>query len=106
MIVAPTSFFDAVAPFGDYNGHYLRDVAAYQAGVGLALLASIWLRALRPGAVAALLGSTALHAINHIADRSAIAGSSADSVEALLVLMSALLAAWLLRATLGEARNN
>lgn len=100
MVAGPNSFFEQIAPFGNYNGHYLRDVAAFQAGIGLALLASIWVRALRPGAVCALLAATALHAVNHIADINAIEGSNADLVDAILVTLTALVAGWLLKAVL------
>ncbi len=100
MVAAPGSFFENIGPFGPYNAHYLRDVAAFQAGIGLALLASIWLRALRPGAVCALLAASALHAVNHIADLNAVANSNADLIDAVLVTLTAIVAAWLLKATL------
>lgn len=99
MLLAPRSFFDQIGPFGAYNVHYLRDVAAFQGGIGIALIASLRLRALRPGAVCALFGATALHAINHIVDISAVPGSNADLADALLVTLSSLVAGWLLWAT-------
>lgn len=101
MVVAPRSFFANIGPFGVFNGHYLRDVAAFQAGIGAALLASIWLRELRSGAVAALLGATALHTFNHWVDvRAAHAGSNADVVDAVLLTCTTLLVAWLFASTL------
>jgi hypothetical protein len=78
MVVAPHSFFDNLGPFGVYNGHYLRDAAAFTGGLGLALGASLRWAALRAGVVAATAGATGLHAINHWVDVSdAHAGSSA-----------------------------
>src|SRR3954467_11624064 len=71
IVLAPHSFFDNAGPFGAYNSHYLGDVAAFQGGMGLALLASLWLpalRALRAGALAVTAAATGLHAINHWID--------------------------------------
>lgn len=101
MVAAPTSFFNNIGPFGIYNGHYLRDVAAFQAGIGVALLSSIWMHALRPGAVCALLAASVLHGANHFADLNAANnGSHADVVDAIAISLSVLVAAWLFAATL------
>lgn len=101
MLAAPHSFFEQIGPFGPYNGHYLRDVAAFQAGIGIALLTSIWVRALRPGAVFALLAASALHAINHFADIDAANGNSnADIIDAISISLTVIVIAWLLAATL------
>lgn len=101
MVAAPTSFFNNIGPFGGYNGHYLRDVAAFQAGIGVALLASIWVRALRPGAVCALLAASALHGINHFVDINAANGQShAGIVDAFAIASTVLIAGWLLVASL------
>jgi hypothetical protein len=101
MLTAPSSFFAHIGPFGPYNGHYLRDVAAFQAGIGIALLASVWMRPLRPGAVCALLAASALHAINHFADINAANGNSnADVADAIMITLSVLVLAWLFAASL------
>lgn len=101
MIAAPQSFFTHIGPFGPFNGHYLRDVAAFQAGIGLALLASVWVRPLRPGAVCALLAASALHGINHFVDINAANGdSSADVIDAISITLSVFVIAWLFAATL------
>ncbi|MBI2691866.1 MAG: hypothetical protein HYX29_07985 [Solirubrobacterales bacterium] len=101
MVAAPQSFFDQIGPFGEYNGHYLRDVAAFQAGIGAALLASIWITRLRAGAVCALLAASALHGINHFAGIDAANGNSnAGVVDAIAITLSVLVIGWLLAATL------
>ena len=83
IVVAPHSFFDNVGPFGAYNSHYLGDVASFQGGIGLALIASLWLPALRAGALAVTACTTGLHAINHWIDvGDAHAGSNAGIVDA------------------------
>lgn len=105
MVVDPRGFFDQLGPFGTYNGHYLGDAAAFQGGLGLALAASLAWPALRAGAVAAVLASTALHALNHWVDvGDAHAGSSAGIVDAISLTLLALVLAVLLRVVLREAR--
>jgi len=83
IVLAPHSFFDNAGPFGAYNSHYLGDVAAFQGGISIALLASLWLPALRAGALAVTACATGLHAINHWIDvGDAHAGSNAGIVDA------------------------
>ncbi len=101
MVVAPHDFFEQVGPFGVYNGHYLRDAAAFQGGLGLALAAALVWPALRAGALAAMLATTALHAVNHWVDvGEAHAGSSAGIVDAVSLTVLAVVLAGLLRLVL------
>ena len=65
MVIAPRSFFEHIATFGEYNSHFQNDIAAFEAGLGMALLAAVKWPALRIGAVAATFATTTLHAINH-----------------------------------------
>lgn len=105
MVLAPHDFFTQVGPFGPYNEHYLRDAAAFQGGLGIALAAALIWPALRVGALAAMLATTALHAVNHWVDVDAAhAGSSAGIVDAVsLTVLTAVLAA-LLALALRERR--
>jgi hypothetical protein len=68
-LIDASSFFDNVGEFAPYNGHYVRDVGAFQIGIGAALLAAL---AWRDDAVlAALCGGAAGatgHEIAHIVD--------------------------------------
>jgi hypothetical protein len=103
MVAAPRSFFEHVGPFGTYNSHYLGDTAAFQAGIGLALLVSYWVRPLRAGALAALLAAAGLHLVNHIVDvGDAHTGSSAGVVDVFTVGALVVLTAFVLRAVLSE----
>lgn len=105
IVLAPHGFFNQIGPFGAYNPHYLGDAAAFEGGVGLALAAALAWPALRPGALAAALGVTALHALNHWIDAgNAHAGSHAGLGDALSLTLAAILTAGLLRASLREAR--
>lgn len=104
MVVAPHSFFRHAGPFGIYNGHYLRDAAAFTGGVGLALAASLAWPPLRAGALAAAAGMSGLHAINHWADiGNAHAGSSAGAEDAVSLTVLFVFTAVLARAAMGRA---
>jgi len=103
ILAAPHGFFHQIGPFGAYNGHYLRDAAAFQGGVGAALTAALVWPALRTGALAAALGVTALHAINHWVDVGAAhTGSNAGATDAISLTVLAVAIAGLLRAVLTE----
>jgi hypothetical protein len=68
-LFAPESFAESVASFPPYNGHYLKDLGAFQVGLGVGLLAAVtWM----DGVSAAFLGVAAasvLHAVSHLQDR-------------------------------------
>jgi hypothetical protein len=101
MVVDPRSFFDNVGPFGAYNPHYIGDAAAFQGGVGIALAASIWVAALRPGALLAATAVAGLHAINHWIDvNDANGNSNADVFDAVSLTLQLVLTLGLLRASL------
>lgn len=67
-MIAPESFFDAVATFEPYNQHFVQDIGAFQIGLGaVLLLAAIPVRpdALTDGLVGVGIGSAA-HTVSHI----------------------------------------
>ena len=68
QVVAPGSFYDAVANFGPRNDHFLRDVASYYLASAVALA----IAATRPSwraPVLALVGvQYVLHTIGHVFD--------------------------------------
>lgn len=99
MVIAPRSFFEHIATFGEYNSHFQNDIAAFEAGLGLALLAAVKWPALRIGAVGATFATTTLHAINHWFDfNAANAGSHTDVFGAIAVTTLAIATGWLLYA--------
>ncbi len=97
--VAPQSFFDALAAFDPYNAHLIRDIGAFQIGLGAVLL----LVAFLPDAHgAALLGvglGGAFHAIGHVIDRG-LGGTPATDIP-----VFSLLAALLLWAGIAQLRT-
>ena len=86
----PRSFFDALVAFPPFNAHLLRDIGAFNLGIGAAVLAALkWQDAL---AVALAGASTAavLHVVSHIVD-SDLGGKPTDVP--LLGLLAVLLVA-------------
>ena len=71
MVVAPHSFYAAIGPFGAFNGHYVRDVATYNAAIAVALAASLVLPSWRVPVLALLTLQFALHSLNHLFDADA-----------------------------------
>jgi hypothetical protein len=68
MLVAPGSFFDAVAGFGDQNNHYIRDVAVFYLVIGVGLLVAATRASWRfPVLVISAVWYLA-HAVNHLFD--------------------------------------
>jgi hypothetical protein len=81
-LLAPRSFYDALAAFPPYNRHFLHDVGAFQLGIGAALLLALrW----RDGLVVALGGyavGAIAHTVSHLVD-SGLGGRPAFDIPAL-----------------------
>ena len=104
MVVDSRSFFDTLGPFGAYNPHYIGDAAAFQAGIGVALAASIWVPAFRSGALLTATAMAGFHAINHWIDVNAANGdSNADVLDAVSLTLQLVLTLGLLRASIRNA---
>ncbi len=61
--VAPRSFFENAALFEPYNAHFIRDIGAFQLGLGAVLLLAVWLR---DALLVALIG-VGVGAVAHVA---------------------------------------
>ncbi len=92
-MVAPRSFFEALATFEPYNQHLLQDIGAFQVGLGaVLLLAGVPARA--DGLTVALVGvgvGAVLHTVSHIVgrDRGGTPATDIPSFAALAVLLLA-----------------
>lgn len=88
--LGPQSFFDQLATFEPYNAHLIRDIGAFQVGLGAVLL----LVAFLPDAQgAALLGvgvGAAFHAVGHVIDRD-LGGSPGTDIPTFAVIAALLL---------------
>ena len=98
MAAAPYSFFARVGPFGAYNAHYVRDIATWEAALGVLLLVAVARPGWRLAVVALATVQCALHAVNHVVDVDAArAGSSAGVLDAVsLALLTVVLVAVLI----------
>ena len=67
-LLAPLSFFSAVANFAPANIHLLHDLGAFQVGLGLALTMPVVLGAPLRASLIAVLGASILHVGAHIED--------------------------------------
>lgn len=93
-LIAPRSFFDALATFEPYNRHFLHDIGAFQVGLGAVLLLAAFPRRI-DGLAAALLGvgtGGLLHTLAHVLDAD-LGGTPATDIPSLGLLALALLAA-------------
>jgi hypothetical protein len=68
LALAPDSFVDNVAPFGPADHHFLRDLATFQAGMGIALLAAVGRPSWRVPILFAAFVQSGLHTVNHLFD--------------------------------------
>lgn len=94
--VAPAAFFEAAAAFEPYNTHLIRDIGAFQIGLGLVLLLSVWIS---DGLVVALGGvglGSLVHAVGHVLDRH-LGGTPAVDIPFFAALSLLLVVAALLR---------
>lgn len=67
-VVAPGTFFEELGRFGPRNDHYIHDVAAFQAAVGVVLLLAVRRPPWRVPALAVACLQFGLHAISHLVD--------------------------------------
>jgi hypothetical protein len=95
--VAPRSFFDAVAVFEPYNAHFVRDIGAFQLGLGaVLLLAVMWRDALLVALAGVGVGAT-FHVVAHLIDRD-LGGAPATDIPVFATIAVALLVASVARA--------
>jgi hypothetical protein len=106
-MLAPRSFFEAVARFEPYNQHFLQDIGAFQIGLGaVLLLASSRIRAdgLTVGLVGVGVGA-ALHSVSHVIGRD-LGGKPDTDIPLLVGIAVVTLAAAVLRWSLRSASRS
>jgi hypothetical protein len=76
-LLAPQSFYDAVATYPPYNKHLIHDIGAFMTGLGAALFAGLRFgRALTVALIGNAVAAVA-HEISHVIDRD-LGGKSSD----------------------------
>ena len=68
LAVGPDSFVDEIAAFGPADHHFLRDLATFQAGIGIALIAAAARPSWRVPVLFAAVAQSGLHTVNHLFD--------------------------------------
>jgi uncharacterized protein YjeT (DUF2065 family) len=66
--LAPESFFEAAATFEPYNEHFIRDIGAFQLGLGAVLLLSVWIEDAGVVALGGVGIGSLVHTIGHVID--------------------------------------
>jgi uncharacterized protein YjeT (DUF2065 family) len=96
--LAPASFYEMAATFEPYNAHFIRDIGAFQIGLGLVLVLAAFVR---DALLVALLGvgtGAGFHLASHVIDRGH-GGDPAVDLPVFGVVAVALLVAAAARAT-------
>src|SRR4029450_9495550 len=105
MLVAPGTFFDTLGNFGARNDHYIFDNASFELPLGLMMLAAARWRSWRIPALAFATLHWGLHALSHIIDPHHAAGESIGWLEAAGLVVTTLLLAIALRASMVEEKT-
>lgn len=94
--LAPAAFFDAAASFEPYNAHLIRDIGAFQIGLGAVLLLAL---SIDDAPIVALGGvglGSLVHTMGHVLDRD-LGGVPARDIPFFIALTALLLGAAALR---------
>ena len=103
MAASPHSFFKQLGPFGLYNRHYIRDLATYNAAIGVTLALAIKRHSWRVPLLALCTLQFGLHSINHIVDVNAAHPAWVGYLDVVTLVVSAAVLYWLTRAAMAVA---
>ena len=69
LAIAPSTFEDAIAPYGaGADDHFLRDIATFYLAIGAALLLAVGRRSWRVPVLFLVALQYAVHTVNHLVD--------------------------------------
>jgi hypothetical protein len=102
--VDASSFAGTVADFGAQNDHLVHDFAASSAANGIALMVAIPMSSWRTPVLALAALWNGLHTLSHVVDIGEADPGLLGPVEAVALLGTTLLLAWLARLSAQEAR--
>jgi hypothetical protein len=104
MALAPHAFYSDIGPFGARNDHYVRDVATYNAAMGVGFALSISHRSWRVPLLTITVLQFALHSVNHLVDIESAHPAWNGYFDFFSLAAATVLLAWLLRLAVAEAR--
>jgi hypothetical protein len=105
MAAAPHAFYLHIGPFGVPNDHYVRDVATYNAALGVGFAIAVRRASWRVPVLAITTVQFALHSVNHLVDIGKAHPAWNGYFDFFSLAAGTLLLAWLLRMALAEART-
>ena len=70
-MAAPRSFYLTIAPYSPYSQHLIRDIGAFQIGLGACLVAGLLVRHALLTVLAGNTAAAVAHSVSHVVDRSA-----------------------------------
>ena len=101
LLISPSRFYDAIADFGPYNPHDLRDMAAFYLASAVVLAVAATSRPSWRAPALALVGlQYALHALNHLLDVGDANPGWVGPLDVVSLALGALALGWLYRAAL------
>jgi len=89
-MAAPRSFYLTIAPYSPYSQHLIRDIGAFQIGLGACLVAGLLVRHALLTVLAGNTAAAVAHSVSHFVDRSAGHASDPATYGAVAVLLSLL----------------
>ena len=95
--LAPGFFYEEVGPFGPRNDHYMGDVATFYVALGVVALVAVGRGSWRVPILAFSVIAYALHSLNHLIDVGEADPSWLGPADLVLISLSTLLLAWMLR---------
>lgn len=105
MALAPHRFYTAIGPFGGFNPHYIRDVASFEAALGVGFLIALRRASWRVPVLAVTTTQFALHSLNHLIDIDKADPAWTGYFDFFSLGASTVLLAWLLWVARGQARE-
>jgi hypothetical protein len=95
--ITPGFFHDEIGPFGPRNDHYMGDLATFYLALGAVGLISLRQVSWRVPVLAFSVIAYAFHSLNHLIDVSEADPSWVGPADLILISLSTLLLAWMLR---------
>ena len=93
----PYSFFDAAATFEPFNTHLIRDIGAFQLGLGAVLLLAVVVRDALLAALTGVAVGAVFHLLAHVIDRD-LGGDPTVDIPQFAIIAALLVAAAVVRA--------
>jgi hypothetical protein len=95
--LAPGFFHEEIGPYGPRNDHYMGDLATWYLALGAAAFVAVRRASWRVPVLAIALIQAALHTFNHVIDIGEADPSWLGPVNAVLLALTVVLLAWMLR---------